>query len=176
MNPDVLLLLGALAIAIVAAIVDVQQHRIPNWLTYPAMLGALLLRSFFFGWRGAGAALLGCVLAGGIVLLFSRLRAIGAGDLKLLAALGALVGAHDALVMLLATAIAGGVLAMLYAACRAQLRATLVNLRTVLKFHAWCGLQVHPEINLDNPAALRMPYGLAIVAGVLYTLVTTGWR
>jgi prepilin peptidase CpaA len=176
MNPDLLLLIGALAIAIAAAITDVQQHRIPNWLTYPAMVGGVLLRSYFFGWSGALTAVFGFCLAGGIILFFYFLRAIGAGDLKLLAAIGSLVGPHYVTVTLLATAIVGGVLALIYAACRARLRATLVNLGSLLKFHAWCGLQAHPDINLDNPEALRMPYGLAIAAGALYTFVATWWR
>jgi len=45
-----------------------------------------------------------------------------------------------------------------------------------MKFHAWGGLHAHPQFNLDNPAALRMPYGLAIAVGTLYTFLTATWR
>jgi prepilin peptidase CpaA len=171
LNPDLFLLFDALAVAIAAAVMDVQQHRIPNWLTYPAILAGVLLRSFYFGWHGFLAALGGCLLAGGAVSLFYMLRALGAGDLKLLAALGSLVGPHHAIYILLGTGIAGGVLAFIYAAYRGRLRATLSNVGSVLKFHAWAGLQAHPELNLDNPNALRMPYGLAIAAGTLYAVI-----
>ena len=176
MNPDLFLLFDAFAVAVAAAILDVQQHRIPNWLTYPAMLAGVLLRSYFFGWRGAVTAVLGFCLTGGIIFVFFALRAIGAGDLKLLAAIGSLVGPHYATVTLLATAIAGGVLAIVYATYHGRLRSTFVNVGSVLKFHAWGGLQAHPKINLDNPEALRMPYGLAIAAGALYTFAATCWR
>lgn len=176
MNPDLFLLFDALAVALTAAILDVQQHRIPNWLTYPAMLAGVLLRSYFFGWRGTTSAVLGLLLAGGIIFVFFVMRAIGAGDLKLLAAIGALIGPREVTVALLATAIAGGVLAIVYAIYCGRLRSTLVNVGSVLKFHAWGGLQAHPEINLDNPETLRLPYGLAIAAGTLYTFVATWWR
>lgn len=176
MNADLFLLFDALAVAFTAAVLDVQQHRIPNWLTYPTMLVGVLLRSYFFGWRGAVTAVLGLLLAGGIIFVFFLLRAIGAGDLKLLAAIGSLIGPREITITLLATAIAGGVLAVIYAIYCGRLRSTLVNVGSVMRFHAWGGLQAHPEINLDNPATLRLPYGLAIAAGMLYTFVATWWR
>ena len=176
MNPECLLLFDALAVAIAAAIMDVQQHRIPNWLTYPAIVAGVLLRSYLFGWWGLLTALGGCLLAGGIVFLFYAVRAMGAGDLKLLAAIGAIVGPRNVVPVLLATAVTGGVLAIFYAAYRGQMRATIANVGSVMRFHAWGGLQAHPELNLDNPVALRMPYGLAIAAGTLYTFVTATWR
>ena len=172
MNLDLFLLFDALAIAILAAIMDVRERRIPNWLTYPAMGAGALLRSYSFGWHGLLTALGGCVLAGGIVFVFYALRTMGAGDLKLLAALGSIVGPHHAINVLLATGIAGGVLALIYVVYRRRTRATLSNVGTVLRFHAWAGLQAHPELNLDNPDALRMPYGLAIAAGTLCAFIS----
>ena len=53
---------------------------------------------------------------------------------------------------------------------------TLKNVGAVLRFHAWAGAQAHPELNFDNPAALRMPYGLAIALGTLYMSVIVWWR
>jgi prepilin peptidase CpaA len=176
MNPDLFLLFDALAVAIAAAIVDVQQHRIPNWLTYPVMVAGVLLRSISYGWHGLLTAVGGCLLAGGIVFVFYTLRAMGAGDLKLLAAIGSLVGPHCTINILLGTGIAGGVLALIYVVYRGRTRATISNVGAVLRFHAWAGLQAHPELNLDNPNTLRMPYGLAIAAGTLYAFITAWGR
>jgi len=176
MNPDVFLLFDATAVAIAAAVMDVQQHRIPNWLTYPTMAGGVLLRSYYFGWRGALTAVGGCLLAGGIVFVFYALHTLGAGDLKLLAALGSVVGPSHIIYILLGTGVAGGLLALIYAAYRRRLRATLVNVGSLVKFHATSGLHAHPELNLDNPDALRMPYGLAIAAGTLYTFISAWGR
>lgn len=172
MTSNVVLLFDALAIALAAAVLDVQQHRIPNWLTYPTMAGGVLLRIYFYGWHGFATALGGSLLACGLVFVFYAVRALGGGDLKLLAALGALVGPHYAINILLATGIAGGILALVYSAYRGRIRATLANVGSLMRFHAWAGLHSHPDLNLDNPDALRMPYGLAIAAGTLYAFVT----
>jgi prepilin peptidase CpaA len=176
MNWDNFLLFDALVLAVAAAVLDVQHHRIPNWLTYPGIASGILLRWVFLGWKGLGSAVAGCILVGGIVFLFYAVRAMGAGDVKLLAAIGSLVGPSQGIVILLATAICGGVLAIVYALYTRRVATTLRNVGSVLKFHTSSGMQVHPEINLDNPSALRMPYGLAIAAGTLYSFVGTWWR
>ena len=176
MNPDLELFSLALALAVAAAVFDVRQRRIPNWLTYPGIVVGVVLRGMLLGWRGAVGALAGCLLAGGIFLLFYLVRAMGAGDVKLAAAIGSLLGPGDAVVMLLATALSGGVLAIVYTLYRRRMRTTVRNLGAALQFHAWAGVQAHPELNLDNPVALRMPYGLAIAAGTLYVFLTMWWR
>ncbi|HEY4932997.1 MAG TPA: A24 family peptidase [Terriglobales bacterium] len=176
MNPDLVLLSIALALSVAAAAIDVKQRRIPNWLTYPGIISGLVLRSLLLGWKGTASALAGCALAGGIFLLFYAVRAMGAGDVKLVASLGSLLGPSDAVVMLLATAICGGVMAIVYAVYRKRARVTFVNLGAALQFHAVSGLRAHPELNLDNPVALRMPYGLAIAAGTLYIFLATYCR
>lgn len=176
MNLDLMLPSAALVIAAIAAVVDARERRIPNWLTYPGIVGGVLLHGLLQGWKGMGSALAGCLLAGGIFLLFYLVRAMGAGDVKLVAAIGSLLGPADAIVMLLATAICGGVLATAYAVYRRRIRDTLLNVGGALQFHARAGLQVHPELNLDNPATLRMPYGLAIAAGTLYVFLAMWWK
>lgn len=176
MNPDLLLLSVALVLAAAAAVLDVKQRRIPNWLTLPGILVGLVLRGILLGWKGVGSGLAGCLLAGGVFLLFYAVRAMGAGDVKLAGAVGALVGPGHATVMLLATAICGGMLAIAYAVLRRRVRATLRNLVTVLRFHSWAGLHAHPDLNLDNPVVLRVPYGLAIAAGTFYAFLAMWWR
>lgn len=173
---DSIFLFGAVAVAIAAAAIDVQQHRIPNRLTYPTMVAGVLLHTYSQGWKGTKTSLAGFLLAGGIVFLFYVVNAMGAGDLKLFAALGAMVGPSYGLKIVLTSAVAGGVMAVVYALYRGRLRSTLLNVGSVLKFHAWAGVQAHPELNLDNPKALRMPYGLAIATGTLYTFLVTCWR
>jgi prepilin peptidase CpaA len=176
MNADLLLGFDAAAVAVTAAVVDVREHRIPNWLTYPAILLGILLRGSLLGWQGLCSAVAGCLLAGGIVFVFYLVRAMGAGDVKLLAAIGSLLGPHLAVVVLVATAIAGGILALIYVFTRRRFGVTLRNVGAVLIFHSWSGLKAHPELNLDNPSALRMPYGLAIAAGTLYAFLAICWR
>jgi len=171
------LLLAALLLAFTAAATDLKERRIPNWLTYPGILLGFAARGVVYGWKaGFLSALLGCLLAGGIMLVFFMVRAMGAGDVKLMAAIGSFVGPRDAATVLVATGICGGVLAIAYALYRRRMLSTLKNVGSVLRFHAWAGVQAHPELNLDNPTALRMPYGLAIALGTLYAFANVWWR
>src|SRR6266568_3093330 len=91
------------AVAVTAAVVDVQQHRIPNWLTYPSMIAGLVLQTAFHGLGGLLHSVEGGLLFGGIFLLFYLVRAMGAGDVKLAAALGSIVGVSATLPVLFAT-------------------------------------------------------------------------
>jgi len=158
----------AVSVAVVAAITDARDHRIPNHLTYPAMLVGLAVQSVRFGWHGLLASLGGGFVAGGILLLFYMIRAMGAGDVKLAAALGFMVGFQDAIQLLAATAVAGGILALVFMVVQRRVTETLRNTCSVVSFHAVAGLQEHPTMNLGNPMAARMPYGLAFIAGTLY--------
>lgn len=162
----------AVAIAVVAAVVDVREQRIPNRLTYPAMLAGLFVQSLRFGWHGLLASLAGGLAAGGVLLLFYTIRAMGAGDVKLAAALGFVVGFQDAMRILAATAIAGGILALAFMLVQGRVGETLRSTWRVACFHAAVGLHPHPTANLDNPKAARMPYGLAFVAGTLYWAIS----
>lgn len=167
----------AVALAVTAAVVDVRQGRIPNRLTYPVMLVGLLAQTLFHGWRGLLMSLAGGFLFGGIFLLFYLVRAMGAGDVKLAAALGCIVGPSASLQVMFATAVAGGVLAIVYMIAARRVGETVRNTLWVAGFHARHGLQAHPVVNLDNPAALRMPYGLAFAAGTVYWAVSSAlWR
>lgn len=163
-----LLIAWAFLWALVAAVFDVRFHRIPNWLTYSGMLAALAARLTFLGMPGLVSGLVGGLFAGGIFLLFFMVRAMGGGDVKLIAALGTLVGWPVAVELLIATAMAGGLLAIGFMIFQGKVSSTLRNLGAVLKHHATQGVRQHPSVNLDNPEAARMPYGLAMAAGALF--------
>ncbi|HEX4354307.1 MAG TPA: A24 family peptidase [Polyangiales bacterium] len=81
-----------LAIATIASITDLRSGLIPNRLTLPALAIAPLLEAALFGWRGFIGALLGILICGLVPLIFHRLGAMGGGDVKLFAVLGALGG------------------------------------------------------------------------------------
>lgn len=163
-----LLIVWASLWALVAAVLDARFHRIPNWLTYSGILAGLAARLTFLGMQGLTSGLLGGLFAGGIFLLFFVVRAMGGGDVKLIAALGTLVGWPVAVELLIATAMAGGILAIGFMIFQGKVSSTLRNVGIVLKHHATHGIHQHPSVNLDNPAAARMPYGLAMAGGALF--------
>jgi len=158
----------AVAVSLVAAVTDIRGGKIPNVLTYTAIPAGLAVQTLLHGARGLVLALAGAAVFGGVFLLLHLVHAMGAGDVKLAAALGCIVGLSASVQLMLAVAIAGGVLAVLHVAVKGRTVETLRNTLSVVGFHARFGLQPHPVINLENPAAVKMPYALAAAGGTLY--------
>jgi len=169
---EILLMLGAAVCAIAGAVSDVRSNRIPNWLTYGGLALALTLRAAVGGWRSLEQGVGGILLGGGVFFVFFLVRGMGAGDVKLMAAVGAWVGPHPTLSVLIATALAGGVLAVVYMVFYKRVGSTFRNLGMLLRFHLRSGVRPHPELNLQGPETIRLPYGLAIAMGTLYLLIS----
>lgn len=104
---------GGTALLVVAVVTDLRERRVPNAWTYPSMVGALLLAAIA-GLPVLLAALGGLAVAGGLLWAGALVSggAIGMGDVKLAAAVGALLGPAGAAAFLLAGGIAGGVLGL----------------------------------------------------------------
>jgi prepilin peptidase CpaA len=135
------------------------------------MVVAIAGRFALEGWHGLGSAIAGGLIGGGAFLIFFLLHTMGAGDVKLITAIGCFVGPSQAFEIVLASAIAGGIFAIVYALWQGRLRTVLVNVGNLIKFHAAVGAEIHPTLNLSNPQAARLPYGVAIAAGVLYSVL-----
>ena len=142
----------AVAVASLAALLDLRTRRIPNWLTGAAFVGGIVLNSWLAGPAGAGAAVLGAALGLGLLLPFYVLRAMGAGDVKLLAALGALLAPHGVAAVAVYGALVGGGMSLLVLALRGRL---IVLARQALVLQ-----------RMPPPSGLTTPYGVAIAAGV----------
>ena len=81
-----------------------------------------------------------------------------------------LAGISHTLGILIATSILGGVFAVVLALSSRQLLHTISNVGSLFAHHAQRGLQPHPDVNLKNPATLRLPYGMVIAAGTALSL------
>jgi prepilin peptidase CpaA len=152
---------------------DVISRRIPNRLTYPAVIAAFVVRFGFLGWRGLLEGVLGLLICGGVFFLLFVIRAMGGGDVKLMSAVGAWVGYRNAATALIVCALCGGVIALGYVVILKRYRTTFANITSLIRFHASSGLRENPELNLSSAGAVRMPYGVAIAAGAVGTLVST---
>ena len=164
---------GGLTCAILAAVWDLRQGRIPNPLVYVAMVGGLLLRAGLVGWQGMLDGVLAGLVAGGLFFLLFLVRGMGGGDVKLITAVGCWVGIRQLPAVLLTSALAGGVMAVGYMIAYRRIAPTLRNVATLFRFHLAFGLQPHPEISLVNPKAIRVPYAVAVAAGTLYAFGVT---
>lgn len=160
-------LMGAVLVAFAGAVGDIRSARIPNKLTYAAVLAALSLRSTLLGLSGLEAGAIGMLIAGGLFLVLFVLGAMGGGDMKLMAAVGAWVGSTQVATLILGAAIAGGVLALGRILFRKMLGETLRNTMRLIYYRFTSGLQPHPELNVQSPSSQRIPFGVAIAVGAL---------
>lgn len=166
-DSTILFLTAACFFAVAAAGFDVRSRRIPNAITGPAFLAGLLLHGIFSGYRGVLTSLAGALVCGVIFLVFYVAGGMGAGDVKLVAALGSLVGLSLSGQLLVFTTLSGGVMALVLALSTGRLKQTLRNIVTLVSHHARHGVSSHDELNVTNEAMLRLPYGVAIAFGSL---------
>jgi prepilin peptidase CpaA len=166
---------GSLLCASVGSVHDVRERRIPNLLTGPAILAALALHAISGGWgEFAGSALAG-LIAGAIFLIFFLAGGMGAGDVKLMVAVGCFTGLSPLLMVLISTVISGAVFALAIGVYTGRLHETLRNVGELLLHHSRQGLKPHPDLNLTNARTLRLPFALPIAAGCLFTLCMLAW-
>src|SRR5262245_51807698 len=113
----------ALTLAALAARADVRTRKIPNRLTFPAMLLGLATHLVLGGPAGLWSALAGMAIAGVVLIPGWLMKWMGAGDVKLMAAAGAWLAFPHAAFAMLASLVAGGVIAAVVAIRRGVLRA-----------------------------------------------------
>jgi prepilin peptidase CpaA len=162
-----------------AVIEDIRSRRIPNALVMSGVALAMALHALAMvkvsdslagpAWWSAPA---GAATGLAVMLPLYALRAMGAGDVKLMAMVGAFIGPGPVVWATLCTLIAGGLLSIVYMLGRGVAAQTLNNLRALLfdwtvRVGSGQGIRVAP---LENTAA-RLPYALAIALGTLASLL-----
>lgn len=178
-----LLLAGLLGVAVWQ---DILTRRIPNWLVLCGLIAGLACNAFVSqgsglfmaegGGLGLWQSLFGMLAGGALLLPLYLLRAMGAGDVKLMAALGAFFGPWQIVGVVLLTFLAGGVLALGAACISRKLRAVFDNLRLMLLFVV-AGRAAGLSLS-DVGTTGRLPYAIAIVFGVglqLWLAGNPGW-
>ncbi len=161
-------LFGAVLVASLGGVSDLRSARIPNSLTYSGLLTALLARLVLLGWQGFKSGTIGMLIAGVFFFVLFVMGAIGGGDVKLMACVGAWAGSHQVLSVLLAASLAGGILAVAYVLFGQGIRITFWNLADLVRFRVASGLHPHPVLNVRNSGALRVPFGVAIAVGTMF--------
>ena len=161
---------AALIIGAAACATDLHSRRIPNWLTFGAAAGALTYHHLAGGPEAVQGAMSGWVIGLVLFMPLFLLGGMGGGDVKLLAALGAWLGAGDAFWLAIYTSMAGGVIALAMALRNGYLRTALRNIGGLVRFWWTFGLGPMPAVTLENSAAPKLAYAIPIFVGTVVTL------
>lgn len=159
-------------IVTVAAAFDLRSRRVPNWLAVTGLLAGLGFNAVGGGVSGFVGAAAGFGLAFAIYFGLYLLHAMGAGDVKLMAAVGAITGPRWWLIIFLATSLVGAILAILLALSKGRLKSTLFNTgfiaRELASFRApWL---TRAQLDVKSQEALRLPHAVSIALGAFAAL------
>ncbi len=158
-------------ILLIAVVTDIRSMRIPNWLTFPAMLMGLGYHTAMLGLDGLLFSAGGLALGGALMLLPFILRVMGAGDVKLMAAAGAFLGARGVLSAFIWTSLAGGLYALVVLLFHLpQLMAILRAVVASVRFMSVTGKLSYIPATKDARLP-RLCYGVAIAAGTTFSML-----
>ena len=146
---------------------DWRYRRIPNWLTVPALLVGILGNTLASGWSGAKASLLGAGLGLALLLPFVLMRSLGAGDWKLVGALGAFLRPEPLITVLIGAILVAGIMAAGLIVYKRRVRQALRNVGRILA--GLFSLRLPgPDLSLDSPESLKIPFGVAVALTVVF--------
>ena len=161
-------------LAAAAGWTDWRYRRIPNWLTVPGLVLGVAVNSLVWGWPGAKSSLLGAILGLALLLPFVMVRSLGAGDWKLVGALGAFLGPQHLIAVLFGAILIAGAMASVMVIRQKRVRQTLRNVGRMLA--AFFTLHLPgPDLSLDNPEALKVPFGVAVAVAVILYSARQAW-
>jgi prepilin peptidase CpaA len=162
-----------LVVLLTAATFDVLYRRIPNWLTVSGVVLGIAMNTLI-GTPEAGIvfSLVGLAVAFGLYAALYSLRAMGAGDVKLMAAVGAMVGWERWFGIFFVTALIGGVMAMILVVSRGRLQKTFFNVGFILSEmkSGRPAYLANEELDVKNKKALGLPHGAVIAVSTVFYL------
>jgi prepilin peptidase CpaA len=164
---------GLAALGLTAGIYDLATRRIPNWLTLSGVAAGLSLNVLLFGVAGLSRSMAGLVTAGGLYMVLYLLRAMGAGDVKLMAAVGAFLGPGQWFQIFLISSALGAAAAVILALRKRRLRSILSNVAFIVSelLHLRPPYLGKPELDLRNEKAIALPHGAVIGAAMVALLI-----
>ncbi len=148
-----------LVFAAACAATDLRSRRIPNWLTVGGVVSGFGLHVWRAGWEGLGFAGLGFGAAMGIYAVLFLLRGMGAGDLKMMAGMGAIIGWNNWLLLFVLSAVIGGAVAVIVIVARGRVAQTWRNLRRL------------PEQKLGLADSLALPHAPVVAVAAVFTAI-----
>jgi prepilin peptidase CpaA len=164
-----------LALTFSAGLLDWRSRRIPNLLTVPGLLVGVTVHTMLSGWHGTLFALEGAGLA--LVLLLAPVltRVLGAGDWKLMGAVGAFLGPVLMLFVLFGSIFAAGLMALVHMMRAGRVVQTFRNMIVLARGVFAFGIKPNPKMSLDNATLMRLPFGVAVALATLICFCIARW-
>jgi prepilin peptidase CpaA len=155
---------------------DIRSRKILNIVTFPSIIFGIVYNIFALGFEGFLFSGKGLLVGVGFLIIPYILGGIGAGDVKLMAAIGALMGTSFVFYSFIYTALIGGAIAVLLIfksrGFMNSIKALYFNFTNIVLFRSNLGSMIIPK---DKKSSISFPYGVAIVLGTLCTLVWGGF-
>lgn len=160
-------------LVITAALIDFRQRRVPNWLALAGLIVGVGMNWFLCETPGLRMSLKGFGALFGLYFVLYLLRAMGAGDVKLMGAVGAIVGYPNCLGILVMTLLLGGIAAAVLVVGKGRIRKTLHNIWTILSSLRVlrAPYQANPELDVASEQALRLPHAVVVASGTFGFLI-----
>jgi prepilin peptidase CpaA len=163
-----------------ASWIDYSERRVPNWLNAGLAAAGLIMQGVFFGWPGVASGALGLLVGLGVLILPWAMHGMGAGDVKLMAAIGAWLGPWLTLLSFAAGGLIGGVVAVIMILWTGRAIHAYTNLQVMMSkfrrletaFSDFGGAKTFGE------SSQLLPYGVPLTAGTIGVLLTYyigGW-
>lgn len=157
-------------LAVLITYYDVRYRRIPNAFVLGALGSGLAANTIYNGPRGLFSSITGCVVGLGLMLILRFFTGLGAGDVKLFGAIGAVIGVQLVLPTFLIIVLAGGILAV-----HSMLSAGTVRHTMLRVWHLFAGKHAVSQIvepALASVSRQTIPYGVAITFGSVISVAS----
>ncbi|MDZ7636938.1 MAG: prepilin peptidase [Bryobacterales bacterium] len=171
-TPHWTMLIAVTVVCLIGAITDLRTRKIPNWLTLGALPIGLIAGGVLGGWQGLFLAFAGMLLALLIYFPLYLLRAMGAGDAKLMAAIAAFIGPIMWIHLFIFASVLGGVVAVLFTLAKGQFQTMLGKSVSILRSLAYfqAPYAENPELDIRSAKSLSLPHG-AVIALAWFALL-----
>jgi prepilin peptidase CpaA len=176
-------LIVVLAAVLVAAVTDLWKFKVHNLLTLPLLLTGLIYHTVVGGMSETGwavgfmSSLLGVLCGSGVLLLLYVMGGMGAGDVKLMAGVGAWLALPLTFYVFVASALAGGAYAVVLVVANGRIRETWLNFRIIwlrvsaFGRHLGADDRVEQEVNRADRRRRVIPFAAMIAVGLVGLLI-----
>lgn len=171
------IIVALLLLAALAAFWDLRTRRIPNWLVLTGLVAGFGLNGVLYQVDGLKAAGIGMLTAFGIYFILYLLHAMGAGDVKFMAAIGSLTGWRWWFLIFFVAVIVGAIAGVILALSKGRLRRTFGNVGYIVSeiAHLRPPHLRREDVDVNSEKALRLPHGASIAAGIFIVMGWTWW-